>query len=88
MSDKIKAIIESTVENKNGSAAVQEAVNQLLGEEIKPGDVVAPIDDPSYPFQGVTGKVKGMSAKGSGFVDVVFPDGTVVPMQSSLLLKR
>ena len=68
--------------------AVQGAVNQLLGEDISSGDTVAIIDDPTYPYQGVEGKCKGPSQKGSGFVDVEMPDGVVVPMQSSLLLKR
>jgi hypothetical protein len=68
--------------------AVQGAVNQLLGEDIGSGDTVAIIDDPTYPYQGVEGKCKGPSAKGSGFVDVEMPDGVTVPMQSSLLLKR
>lgn len=66
---------------------VAEAVNRLLGEDIESGNTVAIIDDPSYPYQGVTGKVKGPSAKGSGFVDVSLPDGNVLPMQASLLLK-
>jgi hypothetical protein len=70
------------------AAAIVGAVNQLLGEDISSGDTVIPIDDPSYPYQGATGKCKGPSAKGSGFVDVTFEDGTTVPMQSSLLLKR
>lgn len=66
---------------------VQDAVNRLLGEDIQSGDEVAVIDDPSYPYQGVKGRVKGPSAKGSGFVDVAMPDGVTVPLQSSLLIK-
>lgn len=71
------------------AAAIQGAVNQLLGEDIEfaAGSSVSAIDDPSYPYQGAVGKVKGPSAKGSGFVDVTFEDGTTVPLQSSLLLK-
>jgi len=50
------------------------------------GTTVAAISDPTYPFEGVKGKVKGPSAKGSGFVDVEYPSGVVVAMQSSLLI--
>jgi hypothetical protein len=69
--------------------AIQGAVNQLLGEDIGSGDTVVSTDDDStFPYQGVEGKCKGPSAKGSGFYDVEYPDGVVVPMQASLLLKR
>ncbi len=85
----IETIINETLNSPaKGDVAIQEAVNQLLGEDINSGDTVSAIDDPTYPYQGVEGKAKGPSAKGSGFIDVEFPDGVTVPMQSSLLLKR
>jgi hypothetical protein len=85
----VETIIQETLNSPaRGDDAIRGAVNQLLGEDINSGDTVAIIDDPTYPYQGVEGKCKGPSAKGSGFVDVEMPDGTTVPMQSSLLLKR
>jgi hypothetical protein len=85
----IENIITETLNSPaKGDEAIQSAVNQLLGEDINSGDTVAIIDDPTYPYQGVEGKAKGPSAKGSGFIDVEMPDGVVVPMQASLLLKR
>lgn len=88
MKNLTNIINESLQSKKPEAEAIQEAVNQLLGEDISSGDTVAIIDDPTYPYQGVEGKCKGPSAKGSGFVDVEMPDGVTVPMQSSLLLKR
>jgi hypothetical protein len=87
MSKTVETIIQEALTSP-ARDAVQGAVNQLLGEDISSGDTVAIIDDPTYPYQGVEGKCKGPSCKGSGFVDVEMPDGVVVPMQSSLLLKR
>jgi hypothetical protein len=87
MSKTVDTIIQEALTSP-ARDAVQGAVNQLLGEDISSGDTVAIIDDPTYPYQGVEGKCKGPSAKGSGFVDVEMPDGVTVPMQSSLLLKR
>jgi len=82
-------IIEETVGAKKGDAAIQEAVNRLLGEDITSGSTVVSIhDDAAFPYQGVKGIAKGPSTKGSGFTDVQFPDGTVVPLQTSLLLKQ
>lgn len=68
---------------------ITRAVNQLLGEDIEfsSGSDVAIIDDPTYGQAGLKAKCKGPSAKGSGFVDVELTNGTIVPVQSSLLLK-
>jgi hypothetical protein len=86
----IDTIISETLNSPaKGDAAIQSAVNQLLSEDIGSGDTVVSTDDDStFPYQGVEGKCKGPSAKGSGFYDVEYPDGVVVPMQASLLLKR
>lgn len=84
-----KQIISETVGSRNGDDAIREAVNRLLGEDITAGATVVSIqDDSAFPYQGVRGIAKGPSAKGSGFTDVQFPDGTVVPLQTSLLLKQ
>jgi hypothetical protein len=86
----IDNIITETLNSPaKGDVAVQAAVNQLLGEDINSGDTVINVDDGSaFPYQGAEGKAKGPSAKGSGFIDVEYADGVVVPMQASLLLKR
>lgn len=81
----IKPIVESVV-NAGGKSFVQEAVNQILGEDIKAGQTVAVVDDPIYGYSGAKGKVKGESRQGSGFVDVELENGTTMPMQSSLLV--
>ena len=65
---------------------VKEAANLILAEEIKSGADVAVIDDPTYPAAGQRGKAKGPSSKGSGYTDVEFADGRVLPLQTSLLL--
>jgi hypothetical protein len=81
----IKQIVNEAVESRSRNY-VQEAVDQLLGEDIKSGATVAVVDDPIYGYSGAKGKAKGESAKGSGFVDVELENGTTMPMQSSLLV--
>jgi len=67
-------------------ASIKEAANRILSEDVNSGDTVAIIDDPTYAQPGVKAKVVGPSAKGSGFVDVELPNGTKLPVQSSLLI--
>lgn len=81
----IKTIIAGSLTGQKPNY-VQEAVNQILGEDITPGTTVAVIDDPIFGMSGAKGKVKGASAKGSGFVDVELENGTKMAMQSSLLV--
>lgn len=71
------------------SASIQEAANHILTEDsyVSGGETVAVIDDPTYSLAGLKVKVKGPSAKGSGWVDCETENGTVMPIQSSLLLK-
>jgi hypothetical protein len=81
---KIKQIIDE-------SKTVEEAVSRLLSEDIefKAGETVVSVNDnESWPYQGVAGKVKGQSAKGSGWVDVTYADSVTVPIQSNLLLRQ
>jgi len=68
---------------------IQEAANHILTEDsyVDGGETVAVIDDPTYSLAGLKVKVKGPSQKGSGWVDVETANGTVMPIQSSLLLK-
>ena len=68
-------------------STIQEAVDMLLGgNAVNVGSYVTTIADCSYPYEGARGKVKGVSAKGSGWVDVEFADGTVVPLERNLLI--
>jgi hypothetical protein len=81
----VETIINETL---SGRVPIDGAVNQLLSEDISSGDTVVSIDDKSsYPYQGMEGKAKGPSAKGSGFLDVDY-NGVTVPMVASLLIKR
>jgi hypothetical protein len=82
----LKNIVESVAASAGRKNDVQEAVNQILGEDIKAGQTVAVVDDPIYGYSGAKGKVKGESRQGSGFVDVELENGTSMPMQSSLLV--
>lgn len=82
----IRQVVESVAATPGRKTDVQEAVNQILGEDIKAGQTVAVVDDPIYGYSGAKGKVKGESRQGSGFVDVELENGTTMPMQSSLLV--
>ena len=67
---------------------VATAVNRIISEDspVSAGDVVAVSGDPTFPYDGQKGRVKGISAKGAGYVDVQFENGQSVPLQSSLLI--
>lgn len=81
----LKQIIsESVTSSKKGF--VTEAVNRILGEDIKTGQTVAVVDDPISGYTGAKGKVKSESEANPGFVEVELENGTKVQMQSSLLV--
>lgn len=68
-------------------ASLREAADMLTGaNRVSAGSKVAILEDPTYPFAGQRGTVKGPSAKGSGYVDVEMANKTVVPLQVSLLV--
>lgn len=81
----IKQILAESVENGNRNY-ISEAVNMLLGGDVKAGQTVAVIDDPIYGYSGAKGKIRGEARQGSGFVDVELENGTTMPMQVSLLV--
>jgi hypothetical protein len=85
MNDKINQVIEAAIQ-KPRAQAVHEAVNKLLGENVKAGDTVAVIDDESATVSGFIGKgkVKGFENKDSAYAEVELPNGTVVRCQRSL----
>lgn len=86
----IDARIEEALQavNLKDNASVAAAANTILAEEEIPTGSVIVIDDPTYGMAGQVGKAKGVSNKGSGFVDVQFDDGRVLPIQASLLLSK
>lgn len=81
----IKKIIAESVET-GGKDYVRKAVNQILGEDITSGQTVAVVDDPISGMTGAKGKVKAISDSNPGFADVELENGTLVKMQTSLLV--
>jgi len=85
-SKQIKQVIEAA---GNDEASIKKAAEALLTEAAvtKPGATVSTVhDDETFPYAGVKGTVVGLSEKGGGWVDVRYPDGTVVPLQANLLV--
>lgn len=69
-------------------STIQEAASALLTEELTSGDTVSSVhDDETFPYAGVKGIYIGDSDKGGGWANVRYADGTVVPIQRSLLVK-
>jgi hypothetical protein len=81
----LKHIISESV-TSGRKTFVAEAVNKILGEDIKTGQTVAVVDDPISGYTGAKGKVKSESEANPGFVEVELENGTKVQMQSSLLV--
>jgi hypothetical protein len=85
MKDTNIQIDETVVKLLDGKIQIKEAVNSLLTDSgIKVGATVAVLQDPTYPFDGQRGIIRKMHE--NGFVDVEFPNGATVPLQSSLLV--
>jgi hypothetical protein len=84
MKDIKRIIAESVV--KPSKTCVQEAVHQILGEDVKAGNSVAVIDDVISGYTGAKGKVKSISDSNPGFAEVELENGTTVQMQTSLLV--
>ena len=81
----IKQIINESV-TAGGKDYVQRAVHQILGEDISPGQTVAVVDDPISGMTGMKGKVKSISSANPGFAEVAAENGTLIQMQTSLLV--
>lgn len=80
----IRQIISET--QNGGKQSIQEAVNQILGEDVKVGQSVAVIDDPISGYSGAKAKVKKISDSNPGFAECELENGTSVQMQTSLLV--
>ena len=80
----ITEILDKALAAGTPQALAEAASDALVDTGIKPGAKVAVLDDPIYGMNGLTGTVKGPSDK-SGFVDVMFANKMVVPLQSTLL---
>lgn len=92
MNEKIEKMIVGAVGgiNLQDPNSVAAAANAILEDEgvTRTGQTVVLIDDfGTYPA-GTSGRVKGVSAKGAGHVDVELDSGAVIPVISSLLLVR
>jgi len=81
----IKQIISEATTNAKRTY-VQEAVNRILGEDVKTGQTVAVVDDPIMGLSGMKGKVKKISDSNPGYAEVESDNGTVYQMQTSLLV--
>lgn len=62
------------------------ALVEAAGKKMKSGDACIVIDDPTYPYAGQRGKIKGESANGA-FYKVEFQNGTIVEIMSNQLLR-
>lgn len=72
--------------NAGGPNYLAEASAALLNFEPKSGSRVVAVSDTITDIEGISGTVVGSSKKGSGFVDVKTDGGTVVTLQSNLLI--
>ncbi len=81
----MKQVIAESLKS-DSKTAIQDAVNNILGEDIKAGATVAVVDDPISGMTGAKGKVRSTSEANPGFVSVELENGTTVQMQSSLLV--
>ena len=81
----IKQIVAESVENGNKNY-IREAVNMLLGGDVKSGQTVAVVDDPISGMTGLKGKVRKISDANPGFAEVEGENGASYQMQTSLLV--
>jgi hypothetical protein len=84
MKDIKRIISEATTSSSRNY--VQEAVNEMLGSDVKVGQTVAVVDDPIMGMSGLKGKVKKISDSNPGFAEVESQNGTLYQMQMSLLV--
>ena len=81
----LKNIISESVQT-GGKKYVQAAVHQILGEDISTGQKVAVVDDPISGYSGAKATVKKISDSNTGFAEVELENGTLIHMQTSLLV--
>lgn len=91
MNDKLEMKVAQLVTTLDGKPeSLTKAVDSLLEDEgvATPGSTVVLVDDSSAYPAGLSGKSKGASAKGSGYVDVELESGTVIQVPSNILLVK
>ena len=81
MPNTIQQLIETM--DLGRRATVDAAIAEALGPNFSVGQEVAVIGDPTYPFEGVKGKIESMTG---GFAKVKFANGQVVPLHTNLLV--
>lgn len=81
-----KKIIQEALASSAPIAEIASALIESAGERMKSGDACIIIDDPTYPYAGQRGKIKGESASGA-FYKVEFPNGSVVEIMSNQVLR-
>lgn len=87
MKKNIEESIDRTVQDHlagklTTAQTIEEMMSLGLGD-LKSGATVAVADDPTWPYAGQRGKVKGPVKNGT--VDVEFANGVTVPVQASIL---
>lgn len=78
------ALDESLNKTLNGDLGPDELVAEAMGFKLPPGTPVAITEDPTYPWSGQRGVVKGKMK--NGLIEVEMPGGATVPMQANLLI--
>ena len=81
----IKKVITEAVQSGSKNF-IKEAVSQLLGEDITAGQKVAVIDDTINGFAGLRATVKRISDSNPGFAECETENGTILQLQTSLLV--
>jgi hypothetical protein len=66
------------------ASTIEEAASSLGQNNVTSGSKVAVIEDPTYPYSGLVGTVKGV--KENGYADVEFANGATVPMMVNQLI--
>jgi hypothetical protein len=81
----MKIEIETIREAVEKGGSPEEIVESVLGQNnVTSGGKVTVVSDPSYPYEGIVGQVKG--APDGGYVDVEFPSGQTVKLAVNQLI--
>lgn len=82
MNTNIKQIVDKV--RLGDAKSIKEAATAALGlNNVSVGSTVAVVDDPTFPYAGLSGKVKSID---NGMATVAFDNGNEVPLQVNQLL--